>query len=265
MHEPIGLENMREVPLFVVAKEMGKALWNEVVNTIEVSVTAGPALRKTVAASADQVKFKNVDPIAEYTVAGIGLAAAALEIPAMVKGGVELLVQLRRAKSAEGLIEALAGLKRVLGAAREPPPAAVVQRTTGVRAGPGEILEGATWADLAHSDPEVDRFARLFEQKYPGRAYQTRHSRPHSDGRLLEIDFETDNAIIEFKGGNGAGLTRQIIDRMDPVLNPAGKVCIGVACSPRGMSRFVRQGVEDAGGLGADWSQITIVLDSLAP
>lgn len=86
-------------------------------------------------------------------------------------------------------------------------------------------------------EPEVQNFIERFKERYPGREYKSGHKLQHSDGRNnIEIDFETDNAILEFKRGNGKGLTRQIIDRQDPMVNPNGKVVIGVPGSK--MSRF---------------------------
>lgn len=60
-------------------------------------------------------------------------------------------------------------------------------------------------------EPEVQNFIERFRKKYPGREYKSGHKLQHSDGRFIEIDFETDNVILDFKRGNGKGLTRQII------------------------------------------------------
>jgi RHS repeat-associated protein len=114
-------------------------------------------------------------------------------------------------------------------------------------------------------EPEVKAFVEKFKKRYPGRQFQSGHERQHSDGRRLEIDFETDNAIIEFKKGRGTGLTRQVKDRTDAGVNPDGKVCIGMACSPKGMSQFVKKDVESVGGLGASESDTDAILDILAP
>jgi len=114
-------------------------------------------------------------------------------------------------------------------------------------------------------EPEVQSFIRQFEERYPGRKYQSGHNRKTSDGREIEIDFETDNSIIEFKAGRGKGLTRQIGDRMDPAVNPEGKVCIGVACDAKGISPHVRKGIDGAGGVGASGDQVGDVLDVIAP
>ena len=111
-------------------------------------------------------------------------------------------------------------------------------------------------------EPEVQNFIERFKERYPGREYKSGHKLQHSDGRNnIEIDFETDNAILEFKRGNGKGLTRQIIDRQDPMVNPNGKVVIGVPGSK--MSRFAQQDVENAGGLMSN--DIDLVLELIKP
>ena len=111
-------------------------------------------------------------------------------------------------------------------------------------------------------EPEVQNFIERFKEKYPGREYKSGHKLQHSDGRNnIEIDFETDNAILEFKRGNGKGLTRQIIDRQDPIVNPNGKVVIGVPGSK--MSRFAQQDVENAGGLMSN--DIDLILELIKP
>ncbi|MDE6568731.1 MAG: hypothetical protein K2K70_13520 [Lachnospiraceae bacterium] len=66
---------------------------------------------------------------------------------------------------------------------------------------------------------------------------------------------------MEFKRGNGSGLTRQIIDRQDPMLNLNGKVVIGVPGSK--MSRFAQQDVENAGGLMSN--DIDLILELIKP
>ncbi|WP_162259196.1 RHS repeat-associated core domain-containing protein, partial [Duganella sp. Root198D2] len=107
-------------------------------------------------------------------------------------------------------------------------------------------------------EPEVKEFVKEFEKKYPGRPYQSGHKRTHSDGRELEIDFETDNAIVEIKAGQGQGLSRQVKDRLDPSINPSGKVCIGLACDRKGFSIHAKKSVEKAGGLASDKMQEVI-------
>ena len=110
-------------------------------------------------------------------------------------------------------------------------------------------------------EPEVQAFIQKFEALYPNRKYQSGHKRFHSDGRSLEIDFETDNVIIEFKKGKGKGLTHQVKDRIDPLVNPNGKVVIGVPGKRK--SKFVQKDVEEAGGL---YSQnVQDVLDLIFP
>ncbi len=114
-------------------------------------------------------------------------------------------------------------------------------------------------------EPEVREFMHAFEKRYPGRPYEVSFERTHSvTGRKFEIDFETDNAILEFKAGNGSGLTRQIRDRTDVGLNPGGKTLIGVA-GKRGLSGFVRDDVEKVGGLASDMKNVPTILDAIAP
>lgn len=110
-------------------------------------------------------------------------------------------------------------------------------------------------------EPEVQNFIEKFKERYPDREYKSGHTLQHSDGRSIEIDFETDNAIIEFKRGNGKGLTRQIIDRQDIGINPTGKVVIGVPGSK--MSRFAQLDVEKAGGLMSN--DVDLILELIKP
>jgi hypothetical protein len=127
---------------------------------------------------------------------------------------------------------------------------------------PGSHVEQELLAGSGAPEPEVQQFISEFKKKYPGRSYQSGHTRTHSDGREIEIDFETDNAIVEIKGGKGTRLTRQIKDRQDPAVNPDGKVCMGLACSSKGMSKHVKKSVEDAGGLGSgDMQEVIDVIE----
>jgi hypothetical protein len=90
------------------------------------------------------------------------------------------------------------------------------------------------------------------------------HIRRHSDGRDIEIDFETDNAILEFKASGGSGLQHQLIDRTDIGMNPSGKTLIGVA-GHRGLSRHVKRGLESNGFLASDMNNVPTILDVIAP
>ncbi len=110
-------------------------------------------------------------------------------------------------------------------------------------------------------EPQVQDFIRRFEERYPNRGYQSGHIGQHSNGKAYEIDFETDNVIIEFKEGSGKGLTRQITDRLDPLINPDGKVVIGV--TGKRTSRYVQKDVEAIGGLITD--DIKLLLDLISP
>ncbi|SHJ43543.1 hypothetical protein SAMN02745163_01962 [Clostridium cavendishii DSM 21758] len=126
----------------------------------------------------------------------------------------------------------------------------------------GNFLKGETKAVDGAPEPEVQSFIEKFKEKYPGREYKSGHKLEHSDGRNnIEIDFETDNAILESKRGNGRGLTRQITDRLDPKINPNGKVVIGVPGSK--MSRFAQRDVENAGGLMSN--DIDLILELIKP
>jgi len=118
------------------------------------------------------------------------------------------------------------------------------------------------FAKKSAPEPEVQNFIQKFEKKYPGRKYKSGHFGVHSDGRNnIEIDFETDNVILEFKRGNGNGLTRQIKDRLDSKVNPNGKVVIGVP--GKRMSRFAQRDVEKAGGLMTN--DIDLILELIKP
>ena len=114
-------------------------------------------------------------------------------------------------------------------------------------------------------EPDVQRFIRRFEERYPGRWFDSGHYRKRADGEWIEIDFETDNAIIEIKGNRGHGLTRQTRERMDPSVNPGGKVVFAIADHKKGMGGHVRRGVEKQGGVGAGRDEIGDVLDVLEP
>ncbi|WNS43280.1 hypothetical protein [Paenibacillus sp. MMS20-IR301] len=113
--------------------------------------------------------------------------------------------------------------------------------------GSGLSSPGSSKPTQGAPEPEVQNFIEKFKQEYPNREFDSGHKRQHSDGRDIEIDFETDNSILEFKAGNGNGLTRQVTDRLDSVLNPQGKVVIGVPGLK--MSKHAAQSVEKAGGL----------------
>ncbi|OOO00699.1 MAG: hypothetical protein ATN35_06020 [Epulopiscium sp. Nele67-Bin004] len=116
--------------------------------------------------------------------------------------------------------------------------------------------------DKGAPEPQVQNFMERFSERYPDRDFESGHIRIHSDGREnIEIDFETDNVIIEFKEGNGKGLTRQVQDRLDPMINSEGKVVIGVSGSS--MSPHVKKGVEEIGGLMTN--NIELLLDLIKP
>ncbi len=110
-------------------------------------------------------------------------------------------------------------------------------------------------------EPQVQDFINKFEDRYPNRDYQSGHIRQHSNGKEYEIDFETDNVIIEFKEGSGKGLTRQVSDRLDSTINPDSKVVIGV--TGKRTSRHVQKDVEAIGGLITD--DIELLLDLISP
>ncbi|WP_437619298.1 RHS repeat-associated core domain-containing protein [Sorangium sp. So ce1151] len=120
------------------------------------------------------------------------------------------------------------------------------------------------WLDpLGLADPGLPELIAAFEKKYPGRPYSSGHLRKHSDGRELEIDFETDNAIIEVKGGSGKGLGRQIKDRRDCSVNPHGKPVIGYSAS--GLGKHSRAEIEKQGGIAADRNDLDALMDAIAP
>ncbi len=110
------------------------------------------------------------------------------------------------------------------------------------------------------TEPEVLEFIQRFEQRYPGRSFKSGHDVTTVDGRLVEVDFETDNVIIEFKSNRGKGLSHQVIDRSNQ-----GKVIIGVAGSSKGISKHALKSIEEAGGLGASMRDIEIILDLIRP
>ncbi|MET9936084.1 MULTISPECIES: hypothetical protein [unclassified Streptomyces] len=108
-------------------------------------------------------------------------------------------------------------------------------------------------------DPDVGELANAIEERYPGHVVDVNHSR---DG--VEIDIETANAIIEVKGGNGSGLTKQIERRQGPSpINPEGKPVFGYA---RNMGRASKS-INEAGGVAAGGRQSTLeeLLEVLAP
>lgn len=182
-------------------------------------------------------------------------AAMIMNIFTMGMSGAETVFQ---CKALAGLIEA----ENIGGRLK----AAFLNQTSSQR---NQRLDGGSESGSSSSglidgapEPEVQNFIERFKERYPGREYKSGHKLQHSDGRNnIEIDFETDNAILEFKRGKGKGLTSQIIDRQDPMLNPNGKVVIGVPGSK--MSRFAQQDVENAGGLMSN--DIDLLLELIKP
>ncbi|WP_184914474.1 RHS repeat-associated core domain-containing protein [Saccharothrix ecbatanensis] len=65
-------------------------------------------------------------------------------------------------------------------------------------------------------DPDVGELANAIDDRYPGHVLAVNRTRGG-----LELDIETANATIEAKGGDGRGLTRQIVGRQGPsAVNP---------------------------------------------
>jgi hypothetical protein len=90
-----------------------------------------------------------------------------------------------------------------------------------------------------------DDIANLIETYYPGHVTDVGRKGTHSDGRVnMEMDIETQNALIEVKAGVG-GLAGQIADRIDPNLNPTNKPVVGVGA----MGKFAHDDVNCAGGI----------------
>ncbi|RYZ17839.1 MAG: hypothetical protein EOO70_00785, partial [Myxococcaceae bacterium] len=119
------------------------------------------------------------------------------------------------------------------------------------------------------TEPNVQRFIKQFMARYPGRSFMAGHNRLTGDGdKHVEIDFETDNAVIEFKGGAGNGLQGQLDVRTDVGLNPAQKVLIGVATNDKGDGRMgltVRRMLDEKNYIAADRFQIDTLIEVLAP
>jgi RHS repeat-associated protein len=116
---------------------------------------------------------------------------------------------------------------------------------------------------LGLADPGLPELVAAFQAAYPGRPFQTNHTQTHSDGRELEIDFETDNCIIEVKGGNGKGLGRQVTDRQDCSVNPEGKPVIGYSGDEIG--KHARREVNSRGGIAADHRDMATLMAAIAP
>jgi len=109
-------------------------------------------------------------------------------------------------------------------------------------------------------DAAEDAFEAAFRKRFPDRKLDRNVERTDSRGEEVEIDFETDEAIIEIKSGRGEGLVPQIKKRVnDKSLNPEEKVCIGLAC--KGMPKRRAEDISDAGGIPAE--SIEDVLDVL--
>ncbi len=113
-------------------------------------------------------------------------------------------------------------------------------------------------------EPEVEEFARRFADRFPGREFRVERSRKNSEGKNFGIDFETDNAIVEMKSNTGPRLQKQLLDRADPLLNPTGKVRVGLAFSERGIGPQVKKGIEKNAGLAGSRDDIDDLLEILA-
>ncbi|WP_437585606.1 RHS repeat-associated core domain-containing protein [Sorangium sp. So ce1000] len=128
----------------------------------------------------------------------------------------------------------------------------------------GYVRNPLRWLDpLGLADPGLPELIAAFEKKYPGRSYSSGHLRKHSDGRDLEIDFETDNVIVEVKGGTGKGLGRQIKDRRDCKVNPHGKPVVGYSAS--GLGKHSRAEIERQGGIAAERKDLDALMAAIAP
>ncbi len=91
-------------------------------------------------------------------------------------------------------------------------------------------------------DPHVADIANAIEEAYPG---HVKGVNTIVDGH--EVDIELENAIIEVKGGNGKGLTKQIIDRSN-----IGMPVIGHA--PR-LGPSAARSINNAGGIASGGGQ----------
>jgi RHS repeat-associated protein len=106
-------------------------------------------------------------------------------------------------------------------------------------------------------DPHVADLANQIEARYPGHVLGVNVP---ATATTPEIDIETQNAIIEVKGGNGAGLTRQVTNRVPLFDKPV------FGYSP-GLSPNVARGINAAGGIaaGGGTSDLETLLEVLAP
>ncbi len=81
------------------------------------------------------------------------------------------------------------------------------------------------WAGKADS-PEAQALVDAIWKRYPGEIVAVNGLDPTG---LYRIDVETKKAYIEVKPTNGQGLTKQVRDRLNPQVNPQGKLVIGYA------------------------------------
>jgi RHS repeat-associated protein len=117
----------------------------------------------------------------------------------------------------------------------------------------------------AIDDPGVAELVASIRKRYPEMDIKVGEKRAASDGRTLELDIELPHAIIEVKGNRGAGLGRQIEERLDPAFNPEGKPVIGYSAHEKGLSSFTQAEIERRGGIAADKPNLETLLDILAP
>ncbi len=109
-------------------------------------------------------------------------------------------------------------------------------------------------------DPHTADLANEIEGLYPGHVVGvgTRPAGPHG----TDLDIETQNAIIQIKSGNGAGLGRQITSSQQPDVNPTGKPVIGFApdMGPHAAREVNNRGGIAAGGVASDRQTLLGVL-----
>ena len=91
---------------------------------------------------------------------------------------------------------------------------------------------GGVWAHnilcapTGSADETLTKLATDIDSKYPGAV------KGWGEGHYVngaQVDIELENALMEMKLGNGKGLTKQIIARMDPAVNLNGLTVIGYA------------------------------------
>jgi len=118
----------------------------------------------------------------------------------------------------------------------------------------GDVGESCATRIWTSNDPHVGELANAIEQRYPGHVVAVNEFR---DG--VEIDIETQNAIIEVKSGNLSGIGQQITTRLQ-----FGKPVIGY--SPT-MTKWGAREINNRGGIaaGGGFSTLEDLLDVLAP